>query len=81
MGRADFAGDVALWIFFIICIYIYLSVYIYIYHYHYHYGPLFDYLLSRVSTSGLWSGRLRLRVVRDACSGLSFPDSPVVRRS
>lgn len=54
MARADFAGDVALWIFFMmrtfIYIYIHVSSYIYIYiyiyhHYHYHYGPLFDYLL------------------------------------
>lgn len=81
MGRADFAGDVALWIFSLSHMHIYLSVYIYIcQHYHYHCGPLFDYSLSRVSTSRATVGRLYLRVVRDTPPGLSLPDSPVVRR-
>lgn len=55
MGRADFAGDVALWI-FTIYIYIYFCVYIYFYYYHhYHSWASLDYP-SRVSASGLRSG-------------------------
>lgn len=83
MGRADFAGDVALWIFFIlyIYIYIYLSVYIYIYLSSLSLPLWASFRLpaSRVSTNRATVGCLYLRVVRDA-SGLSFPDSPVVRR-
>lgn len=79
MGRADFAGDVALWIFFIIIyIYIYTFPYIYIYYHYYHCGPLrlFLVVFPRV---GYGRALICLRVVRDA-SGLSSPDSPVVRR-
>lgn len=80
MGRADFAGDVALcdflhhhYIYIPFRIYIYLSLSL----------PLwasFRLPASRASTIWATVGRLYLRVVRDA-SGLSSPDSPVVRRS
>lgn len=81
MGRADFACDVALWIFFIMYIYVPFRTYIYIYH-HYHFMGLFDYY-SLVAFPRVGYGRalIYLRVVRDASSsGESFPllDSPVV---
>lgn len=54
MDRADFAGDVALWIFLIIyipfCIYIFIFIIITIS------GPLFDYLLVVFPRVGLRSG-------------------------
>lgn len=68
MARADFAGDVALWIFFMMCTFIYtytfLRIYIYIYiyhHYHYHYGPLFDYLLVVLPRVGYGRALICLR--------------------
>lgn len=60
MDRADFAGDVALWIFFIIYIYIYVPLGIYIYLFIIIIITIiwasFRLLTSRVSTSGLRSG-------------------------
>lgn len=80
MVRADFAGDVALWIFIITYIYISFCIYIYIFLIIIR-GPLLD-CLSRVSTSWLRSGALYyLRIVRDVCSGFPSLDfSRLVRR-
>lgn len=80
MGRADFAGDVALWI-FTIYIYIYFCVYIYIFIIIIIIipGPLSTILVA-FPRVGYGRALNCLRVVRDA-SGLSSPDPPVVKRA
>jgi len=75
MGRADFAGDVALWIFFISCIYIYIYILfriLYIYTYVFIIITLSLWASFRLFASfHEWGtvGRLYLRIVRDASPG------------